>query len=126
MKRIKKTLALLLAAVMVLATGTTAAAAGGTGSLTIKGTKAPADGKPNNVYAYRMFTADVEGASPNEVVTYTMEESFADFFKNLLGNEYASAEASDPDLKNAAADYVADVQLGESTGKVEFAKKVQA
>ncbi len=121
MNKLKKLMAVLLAAVMTMATGVTAFAAPeqGTGSITINGTK-----EKGNIEAYRMFKAEVEqqGANSNsESVKYTLENGFEEFFKTEF-SEMSSLEGIK--LSDAAAEKLDEIQRGNAAGKVEFSKKV--
>lgn len=118
MKKMKKLMALLLSVIMVLAMSVTAFAAGGTGSIVLNGTKAPAPGKTVNVEAYRMFSAEKTG----ETVEYTLEKTFENFFTS--NDKYGCKDKTGTELSNAAVDYVSTIQRGEAAGKVTFVKEV--
>lgn len=110
-------LAVLALAVGVFFTATPAMAAGGTGTLVVKGDGLVSgdSSKPNNVYALQMFSAEVNGAS----VSYTLNDQFKAFFQNKVSNCSGKDEVA---LSEAAYAYVSG--LGDDNGDAvtKFAK----
>ncbi len=128
MKKIKKSLALLLAAVMVLAMGITASAAGGT--ITINGTVPALEGsdEERNIYYYKLFSIEPVTGGEDGEVKYTLESTFNDFFTS--DPKYGCTDLSGDDLSEAAYNYVAGIQLAEEEGsdeeRAEFSQDVLA
>lgn len=85
MKRLKKLMALLLAAIMTLAMATTAFAAGktGTGTLTVKVNDANNTLENQTVSIYRLFDLTVSGDTPKKYA-YTVHSKYKDILKGLL------------------------------------------
>lgn len=111
-------LAVLVLAVGALLTATPAFAAGGTGTLVVKGDGiASSDSeKPNKVYALQMFSAEVNGDS----VSYMLNEQFEDFFTT----EVESCKGKDGvALSEAAYSYVESLGEDDAENVTAFAKQ---
>ena len=83
MKRLKKLMALLLAAIMTLAMATTAFAAGKKGTLTVNVNDANNTLKNQTVSIYRLFDLTVSGDTPKKYA-YTVHSKYKDILKVLL------------------------------------------
>ena len=83
MKRLKKLMALLLAAIMTLAMATTAFAAGKQGILTVNVNDANNTLKNQTVSIYRLFDLTVSGDTPKKYA-YTVHSKYKDILKGLL------------------------------------------
>ncbi len=83
MKRLKKLMALLLAAIMTLAMATTAFAAGKKGILTVNVNDANNTLKNQTVSIYRLFDLTVSGDTPKKYA-YTVHSKYKDILKGLL------------------------------------------
>lgn len=115
MKHTKKIASLLLALVMVLSLSVTAFAAGGTGSITIKGAaNVPVAGKTFN--AYKILDVQLLGEGANAGYVYTVPAEMKSFYTGrygLNGNEgdfdaqVAAKIAEEKDLFAFAADALA-------------------
>lgn len=100
MKRLKKLMALLLAAIMTLAMATTAFAAGSsTGTLTVK--VAQNNTLQNQtVSIYRLFDLTVSGDTQDKKYAYTVNSQYKDILKELLS---LKEDAADKDYYDAVA-----------------------
>ena len=122
MKRMKKIMALMLAAIMMMAMSVTAFAAGTTHSLTVN-VKGGQDLKGQTINLYKLFDVTESGATGSKNYAYTVNTAsgYKDALVSALGSPIT---ASSTDEQFAAA--VLALGSNDSTGVQNFANKFTA
>ena len=122
MKRMKKIMALMLAAIMMMAMSVTAFAAGTTHSLTVN-VKGGQDLKGQTINLYKLFDVTESGATGSKNYAYTVNTAsgYKDALVSVLGSPIT---ASSTDEQFAAA--VLALGSNDSTGVQNFANKFTA
>lgn len=113
MKRMKRIMALMLAAIMMMAMSVTAFAAGTTHSLTVN-VKGGQDLKGQTINLYKLFDVTESGEAPNKNYAYTVNTQYKATLASVLG---ISANSKD----EAFAEAVTQLGTDNSTGVQNFA-----
>ena len=113
MKRMKKIMALMLAAIMMMAMSVTAFAAGTTHSLTVN-VKGGQDLKGQTINLYKLFDVTESGEAPNKNYAYTVNTQYKATLASVLG---ISANSKD----EAFAEAVTQLGTDNSTEVQNFA-----
>ena len=118
MKRMKKIMALMLAAIMMMAMSVTAFAAGTTHSLTVN-VKGGQDLKGQTINLYKLFDVTESGEGQNKNYAYTVNTQYKATLASVLG---ISADSKD----EAFAEAVTQLGADNSTGVQKFANDFTA
>ena len=116
MKRMKRIMALMLAAIMMMAMSVTAFAAGTTHSLTVN-VKGGQDLKGQTINLYKLFDVTESGEAPNKNYAYTVNTQYKATLASVLG---ISANSKD----EAFAEAVTQLGTDNSTEVQNFANTV--
>ena len=137
MKRMKKIMALMLAAIMMMAMSVTAfAAEGATGTCTltvnVKSTEPAQDLKGQTINLYKLFDVTESGTSESKNYAYTVNTAtgYKDAIKSALGTsftgttdeEYAAAVLALKDTEGAVQKFANDFTAKALTGNLEATK----
>lgn len=118
MKKMKKIMALMLAAIMMMAMSVTAFAAGTTHSLTVN-VKGGQDLKGQTINLYKLFDVTESGEGQNKNYAYTVNTQYKATLASVLG---ISADSKD----EAFAEAVTQLGVDNSTGVQKFANDFTA
>lgn len=118
MKKMKKIMALMLAAIMMMAMSVTAFAAGTTHSLTVN-VKGGQDLKGQTINLYKLFDVTESGEGQNKNYAYTVNTQYKATLASVLG---ISADSKD----EAFAEAVTQLGADNSTGVQKFANDFTA
>ena len=113
MKKMKRIMALMLAAIMMMAMSVTTFAAGTTCSLTVNA-KGGQDLKGQTINLYKLFDVTESGEAPNKNYAYTVNTQYKDTLTSVLG---ISADSKD----EAFAEEVTKLGADNTTGVQNFA-----
>lgn len=123
MRTWKKTMALLLAAMMTLAMGITSIAANQTGKLTVKVNEGNTL-KGQTLHLYRLFDLTVSGSGDTAKYGYTLNEKYKEILKDLLfANDPDADTKSNAEYYQAVADLENAPAVGEQTAVQDFANR---
>ena len=118
MKRMKKIMALMLAAIMMMAMSVTTFAAETKCSLTVNA-KGGQDLKGQTINLYKLFDVTESGEAPNKNYAYTVNTQYKDTLARVLG---IGADSKDEEFAKKVADKATNIQQFANTFTTEALK----